>query len=980
MTPQPSASPPGHNRADSSPVPVPFRPSARYVGQVTDAAAPPVQAKPARVWAELPPALATPPGAGAVCDEQGARRIGRGAAEGLFLGGPVLVAHASLTARRLGLSPPPRSSQMMDVLELYAFVRPARFCAPSPTGLALATGRVEPKGAEAQAQALRGAAGDLLNELSDPAYPGREAAYGLALTLERAGWAWAPLVLEALRAAPLRERRERGSGLDVWTRLSEWEDEAPRGEAGSALVDSESARIRLDKLLQASGLDETRPAQSDYAAEVAYAFSPRHDEGQPRVLLAEAGTGTGKTMGYLAPASLWAERNAGAAWVSTYTRALQRQIDRESHAIWPDEAERRKKAVVRKGRENYLCLLNLQDMVQAAQLGNGDLVGMALASRWAAHTRDGDMTGGDYPGWLSGLFAVAPAHQAGPGNLVDRRGECVHAACPHYRLCFVEKTIRASRRADLVVANHALVMTQAAFDGARTARGLKQDGETAALKRIVFDEGHHLFDAADSAFSAALSGQEAAELRRWIRGPEGRGRRGRGLEQRLGDLCADNEAAAKALREALMAAAALPGEGVSGRIAPASGEVNPIGPIETFLVAALEQLRARSQEMGGAEFGMECALRPATEPVLEAARAAARAIAAVEAPLLALSRHLEDILDEEAAELDGSARARIEGALRGLDRRARMTLPGWRAMLAALEEGGDEPDPDFVDWLSAEAAFGRIHDVALRRHWIDPTVPLEAAVIMPAHGVLVTSATLSDPASDDPFELARLRTGSARLVEPARTMKVESPFDYAANSRVIVVNDLMKDDPRQIAAAMRELFLAAGGGGLGLFTAIRRLKSVYERLGPDLARAGIPLYAQHVDPLEVGALVDVFRAEQDSCLLGTDAVRDGVDVPGRSLRVLAFDRVPWPRPDLLHKARRERFGGKAYDDALARGRIAQAFGRLIRRADDRGVFLMLDAACPTRLFAGLPPGTEVQRMGLAEAVDLTRDFLNPPTA
>jgi ATP-dependent DNA helicase DinG len=168
-------------------------------------------------------------------------------------------------------------------------------------------------------------------------------------------------------------------------------------------------------------------------------------------------------------------------------------------------------------------------------------------------------------------------------------------------------------------------------------------------------------------------------------------------------------------------------------------------------------------------------------------------------------------------------------------------------------------------------------------------------------------------------------------------------------------------------------------GGTGVAAG---LKAVYERLGPDLAKAGLPLYAQHVDPLEVGALVDVFRAEQDSCLLGTDAVRDGVDVPGRSLRILAFDRVPWPRPDLLHKARRLRFGGEGaggrnFDDALARAKMAQAFGRLIRRADDKGVFVMLDAAAPTRLFASLPPGTEVQRMGLAEAVELVGAFLKP---
>jgi Rad3-related DNA helicase len=65
--------------------------------------------------------------------------------------------------------------------------------------------------------------------------------------------------------------------------------------------------------------------------------------------------------------------------------------------------------VVRKGRENYLCLLNLQDMVQAAQLGNGDLIGLALTSRWALHTRDGDMTGGDFP---AGCPACSPRPRA----------------------------------------------------------------------------------------------------------------------------------------------------------------------------------------------------------------------------------------------------------------------------------------------------------------------------------------------------------------------------------------------------------------------------------------------------------------------------------------------------------------------------------------------------------------------------------------
>ena len=896
--------------------------------------------------------------------------------------GPLIVAHASLTARRLSLAAPPRSADLLDALELYAFVRPARFCAPSAVGLALALGLPEPKSAQAQAAALRAGCELLLRELHAAPSPSREAALQLAETLGRAGWSWAVRVVGALRSGPLRDRAYRGSGLDVWSELPEWEDQAPVGEPGSLPLEPDAARQRLAELLSNAGLDEARPSQADFAGHVTHVFQPRQREGSPHVLLAEAGTGVGKTMAYLASASLFAERNGPSVWVSTYTRALQRQIDRESAAVFPDPAVRARRAVVRKGRENYLCLLNFQDMAQGAALGGVDAIGVALAARWVAATRDGDMTGGDFPAWLPTLFSVGAATQASAANLVDRRGECVHAGCPHYRVCFVERAIRASRRADLVIANHALVLSQAAFDGARAARGLKTDTETTALKRLVFDEGHHLFEAADSAFSACLSGQETAELRRWIRGPEGRGRRGRGLEQRLEDLVAHREDARGALSEVIRAAAQLPAEGWSGRIAPASGESNPIGPVETFLAAALEQLRARADPRAG-EHGMECAARPATDALVAAAPAAARALATVEAPLLALARGLEDLLDDEASELDTAQRARIEGALRGVDRRARMTLPAWRAMLqsvcteagAPIAGGTGAGDPEFVDWISAEMMYGRVVDAALRRHWVDPTLPLEAAVIAPAHGVLITSATLTDPGLEDPFDLARLRSGVARLPSPAHAVRVESPFDYASQARVFVVTDVARDDTRQMAAAMRELFLASGGGALGLFTAIRRLRAVYELLGPPLAKSGISLYAQHVDPLEAGGLVDVFRAEEDSCLLGTDAVRDGIDVPGRALRLIAFDRVPWPRPDLLHKARRERFGGKSYDDALARARLAQAFGRLIRRADDRGVFVLLDAAAPTRLFAGLPPGIEVQRVGLADAIEAVRGFL-----
>ena len=103
-------------------------------------------------------------------------------------------------------------------------------------------------------------------------------------------------------------------------------------------------------------------------------------------------------------------------------------------------------------------------------------------------------------------------------------------------------------------------------------------------------------------------------------------------------------------------------------------------------------------------------------------------------------------------------------------------------------------------------------------------------------------------------------------------------------------------------------------------------------------------------------------------LLGTDALRDGVDVPGHSLRLVVMEGVPWSKPTVLHAARRLAGGGSAYDDRLIRARLAQAFGRLIRRAEDKGSFVILSAAMPSRLLSAFPPGTPIRRLTLDEAI------------
>jgi ATP-dependent DNA helicase DinG len=862
---------------------------------------------------------------------------------------PVLLCHRMATARRLGIDPFPA----LDLLELFAFVRPATFCLPSAKGLATALALAVPRSLEDEPAALAGAAVRLLAETAEWKTDDRATAAGIARVMGAGHWPWTPFILHALGAEPAAAAP--GDALKVWERLPAWQEQAPPAPPEDWPVAPEEARSRLADLL--GGGAEERPQQATYAAAVSAAFQPRAEAGAPNFVLAEAGTGVGKTLGYVAPASLWAERNKGTVWFSTFTRNLQHQIDRELDRLCADPDDKARRVVIRKGRENYLCLLNMEDRVRGLATRPGDAVALGLMARWAGASRDGDMTGGDYPAWLGDLLGAGPTI-----GLADRRGECIYSACSHYGKCFIEHTVRRARRAEIVVANHALVMIQAALGGGEDMR---------RTTRFVFDEGHHLFDAADSAFSAHLSGAETADLRRWLIGGEGARRsRARGLQRRIGDIAAGDDDAEAALAEVIRSARTLPGDGWRRRLE----DGNPAGPAEAFLAEVRRLVYARTPDEGS-PYGLEIDARPADARLLAAAATLDLALVGLLRPIARLAGALADKLDSDAARLDSATRLRIEAAVRGLKQRGILQIEAWRRMLAELAD--DLPDA-VVDWLAVDRVEGRDLDVGMHRHWVDPMEPFAEVVAAPAHGMVVTSATLRDGTGDEALDWAAAdaRSGARHLPPaPIARLAVPSPFDYAAHTRVFVVTDVRKDDIAQVAAAYRTLFEASAGGGLGLFTAIVRLRGVHARIADDLDAAGLPLLAQHVDPMNTATLVEMFRADPGASLLGTDAVRDGVDVPGDSLRLIVFDRVPWPRPTILHRARREAFGGRAYDDMLTRLRLKQAFGRLIRRDEDRGVFVLLDPMMPSRLHGAFPPGVEVRRVGLAEAAAETRIFL-----
>ena len=189
--------------------------------------------------------------------------------------------------------------------------------------------------------------------------------------------------------------------------------------------------------------------------------------------------------------------------------------------------------------------------------GTGDHPTTSLCLAWLSEQTLPGKTLLDY-GCGSGILsnaaiklgaAQAYAVDIDPQALEVTRRNAVHNGIHNGMQVMLPSELPPDFQADIVIANHALVLHQAAVDHALgVATTAEEEAAPGGIRRIVFDEGHHLFDAADGAFSGHLTAFETSELRRWLRGPESERRRGRGLADRIGDLVAENEEAEKLMQ------------------------------------------------------------------------------------------------------------------------------------------------------------------------------------------------------------------------------------------------------------------------------------------------------------------------------------------------------------------------------------------------------------------------------------------------
>ncbi|QCE35588.1 ATP-dependent DNA helicase [Acetobacteraceae bacterium] len=811
--------------------------------------------------------------------------------------------------------------------------------------------------------------------------------------IKSGNWHWAPTVTHLLGEITDSEKKSVWNDLQIWKALPEWSEDSHQPQSSLKPLQPNEAKEAVIKFLKPNEL--RRSSQENFSEKIGDIFSlPTNEKESPRVLLAEAETGTGKTLGYVAAAYRWAEKNEGCVWISTYTKHLQRQVENELSRFYPDPVERNQKAVVLKGRENYLCLLKLQETLLPIFLhiqNNPNIsypnnIPFAFILNWAKESKDGDIKGGDLPGWFNHLYGYSHIFQ-----LTDKEGECLHTGCLFYQRCFFESINQKSLNARLIISNHALTLIRLAQNAD------KEITSSMPARHFIFDESHHLQQAADNVFSIRLSSKALTEFRNRLLGSsqQTKKRKFKSLRHYLKTALIEFSQLEDALNQVeIIAKKTLPSIEFQKNFSLSKEEekTNSFTSLTFFQNIALQLDLYSLSDSNSSFFERECDFYPAT-PKTETSSSLLLSEFKTLFEKIKILKGILTNLPLQAEEKDSETSKGIEIVSKRLNYYIFPALNGWISLLTPLSSPDENSKTPWIriirgDWDNDENPHLKWQKVRLCEHWIDPTVPLSTLLKKQALGIAYVSGTFrpykepeikkSQEGNNLSWQAAKRRTGSQHLSGKILQDFQKSPFNYETQAKIYVVNDVGPSN-REVAEAYTKLFLASEGGALGLFTAISRLREVYQYIFPKLSKNHIDLYAQHISSADNAQLVDTFRQNKKSCLLGTDAMRDGIDIVGSSLQLVVMDKVPWPRSDILHRERKQDVKQKEsirLEDEEAALRLRQAFGRLIRNLKDKGVFVILDRRTPSRILKALPKEIQIEKLSLSEVTEHIKAFLN----
>ena len=669
-------------------------------------------------------------------------------------------------------------------------------------------------------------------------------------------------------------------------------------------------------------------------------------------LVVEAGTGTGKSLGYLVPAAMHAVSRGERVVISTATIALQDQLIHKDIPAMREAAEHAGdtetpefagvadvEATVLKGRTNYLCLRRWFIANREPPGTSAEAELHAKVTAWLNVTESGDRA----------ELRLTPEQQRYWLALSEEEGSCVPGQCVFYRnnQCFLFRARAQAEAAHIIVVNHALLLSDL----------LRGGSVLPPYHHLIVDEAQHLEEetTTQAGYSITAGGLRNLVSRVALSSP---GEDGESL------------LAAAFRTTAQLGAAADPLIGrAQSSLAEASEAARSVVSVQESTLRLIEDVLDRYGEgQGGHEQRARITSSVRSDPVWSQIEiewdGIANDLSTIVGAVRNVSAALTEVVDDD--------HAHASGMLADLEI-AEQDLIDARARGLAIVSGVDR---EIISWITRHRTTG---DISLNAAPLSVAEILQDELYTKLDSLTLTSATLSTEGS---FGFIRERLG----VQDATALQVPSPFDYESSTLVAVAEDIPEPNQqghqKMLQRALIEVCRAAGGRAMVLFTSHSALQNSYYAIKPALEREGIQVLGQRVDG-SPRQLIERLHDVPETVLLGTNSFWEGVDIVGDRLSLLVITRLPFSVPsEPVFAARSELFDNPFMDYAVPQAilRFKQGFGRLIRSSQDRGVVAVFDRRVISRrygrAFVGSLPPINLMRADHRQIAAATEEWLN----
>ncbi|WP_028544292.1 ATP-dependent DNA helicase DinG [Paenibacillus taiwanensis] len=721
------------------------------------------------------------------------------------------------------------------------------------------------------------------------------------------GWLlYTKLVEREQDAARLSDEGDVSAYRQLAFKLGEWTHVLPPREGmDQPALEGSSFTQFLDEvksnLKQKLSHYEPREAQEQMFQEVMDSLD--HD----RHLLIEAGTGTGKSLGYLLPSIYYSVKYDKKVIVSTHTINLQEQLRQRDLPLLEQILPVPFKATILKGRSHYLCLRKFEHKINYKEFVHvkDDILTAAQMIVWLSQTEHGDD---------EELHLI----QKGPefwDTVASDSDSCLNRACPWFRRCFYHRAKNDANMSDIIITNHSLLFTDV----------IAEHRLLPAYEHLVIDEAHHFEETAGKHLGLHL--QYFSLIHPLIR------------------LFKDSKNGALILLQMRLRLsgnekAMVWADGIEKLLT----QLADVREVWDRMNDALFQLMP-PPEAGQAEAG-QSVLRLQSQSRPESWSSVIELEEDVHVRLSDIVRTGEKLVNEWK-DVDDEELQAVVVDVTGLFKDLAEVRDEFRQFMKGTE-------PDTVYWMEGNMQY-RHKSMQMYGVPVDVSEALNRYFFEPKKSIILTSATLS---VDKSFQFVEEQIGLKEAARDGRLHSVilPSPFNYREQALVVIPRDFPtvkgSGDPlfnSKLAQSIGDIAKVTRGRMLVLFTSYRMLKDVYEQLKDSLAPHGIQVLGQGMDSGNRSKLTRRFQEQTSSVLLGTSSFWEGVDIPGDALTCLAIVRLPFQPPnhplveaksDRLKRQKQNPFRKLSIPQAVIR--FKQGFGRLVRTTKDKGIVIIYD--------------------------------------